>query len=431
MAEEEQAQVRGLYGRLEGEAEGAAAQAFGTDLGDLDQAIAHLGQSEESTYEDVSEGWEGVTRRGNGEGSIGPLRDGRWLARATFDGRRKAFYGMTRAEVAKKLSAAIEAHRAGLPTPNDRQTFGQFVEKWIAAVTPTLREQTAYNYAQLLRQHAVPVIGRVPLIKLQPADLIQVYEQRRRVGAAPRSILHLHRAIYRALRFAERWGDVTRNAASLVDAPRVARTEMRALSADEARRLLEVAKGARLEALLVLALSTGMRSGELLGLTWRAADLDGGRVSVVASLQPTPTGLALLDTKTNRSRRVIEIEPRVVAVLRRHRASQEMERRVAGQAWLGALDLMFTKPDGTPIDGRELIRKWFRPMLRKAGLPPIRIHDLRHSYASIALARGLHPKVVQEALGHSTIAVTLDLYSHVVPSLQRDAAKEIGTALFG
>jgi integrase len=137
-----------------------------------------------------------------------------------------------------------------------------------------------------------------------------------------------------------------------------------------------------------------------------------------------------MEVKTRRSRRVIDVEPRIVAYLRRHHAAQEMEHRVAGEAWAGD-DLVFANPTGLPIDGRDLIRKWFRPLLRKAGLPPIRIHDLRHSYASIALAQGVHPKVVQEALGHSTIAVTLDLYSHVVPSLQRDAARTMGTALFG
>jgi integrase len=139
-----------------------------------------------------------------------------------------------------------------------------------------------------------------------------------------------------------------------------------------------------------------------------------------------------MEPKTPRSRRVIEVEPRVAMVLRRHRAAQEMERRVAGPVWDGRIpDLVFTTPTGRPIDGRTLIKTWFRPLLAKAGLPPIRIHDLRHSYASIALTRGVHPKVVQEALGHSTIAVTLDLYSHVVPSLQREAAREMGAALFG
>lgn len=371
-----------------------------------------------------------MSKRGLGEGTIGRHKSGLWFARTSFDGKRTAYYGKTRTEVARKLAAVLKARQDGMPVPSDRQTVAQFVEKWVEAVSPTLREKTAYNYAVLLRHHAVPIIGKIPLTKLQPADLIRVYDQRRKAGAAPRSILHLHRAIFRALRFAERWGDVARNIAALVDAPKVARTEMKALSAEEARGLLQVVQGDRLEAFLILALSTGMRSGELLGLTWRAVNLDNGAVSVVASLQPTATGLELMETKTNRSRRVIEIEPRVVAAMRRHRAAQEMERRVAGGAWHES-DLVFTTTFGSPIDGRELIRKWFRPLLRKAGLPPIRIHDLRHSYASIALARGLHPKVVQEALGHATIAVTLDLYSHVVPSLQREAAKEMGAALFG
>jgi len=372
-----------------------------------------------------------VTRRGNGEGSVGQLKDGRWLARLTIDGRRKSFTARTRTEAAKKLATAIKAHQDGLPAPNDRQTFGQFVERWIASVGPTLRPKTAQNYAQLLRSHAIPEIGRIPLTKLRPTDLDRVYERRRKSGAAPRSILHLHRAIFRCLRYAERWGDVVRNVAALVDAPKITRTDMRALNAGEARELMRVAEGDRLEALLIVALSTGMRSGEMLGLTWRAVDFERGRISVVASLQPNAAHeLVLMEPKTPRSRRVIDVEPRVVAMLRRHRAAQEMERRVAGDSWAGH-DLVFTLPTGNPIDGRALIRSWFRPLLAKAGLPPIRIHDLRHSYASIALALGVHPKVVQEALGHSTIAVTLDLYSHVVPSLQREAAKEMGAALFG
>ena len=221
------------------------------------------------------------------------------------------------------------------------------------------------------------------------------------------------------------------NVAALVDAPKAQQTEMRALNGEEARALLKVGEGDRLEALLVLALSTGMRSGEMLGLTWRAVNFERGAVSVIYSLQPTLTGeLVLMEPKTSRSRRVIDIEPRVVAVLRRHRAAQQMEQRVAGGDWVES-DLVFTSPTGSPLDGRILICTWFRPLLKKAGLPPVRIHDLRHSYASIALALGVHPKVVQEALGHSTIAITLDLYSHVVPSLQREAAKEMGAALFG
>jgi integrase len=153
-------------------------------------------------------------------------------------------------------------------------------------------------------------------------------------------------------------------------------------------------------------------------------------VSVLVSLQRTATGLELVEPKTARSRRQIEIEPRVIAALRRHRAAQLQERFAAASAWQDR-DLVFCNRIGGPLDGRELLRGWFRPLLVRAGLPRVRFHDLRHSYASIALSRGIHPKVVQEALGHSTIAVTMDTYSHVVPSLQRDAAREMGAALFG
>lgn len=180
----------------------------------------------------------------------------------------------------------------------------------------------------------------------------------------------------------------------------------------------------------MLALASGMRSGELLGLTWRAVDLDAGAVRVWASLQRTAGGLALVEPKTTRSRRQIDVEPRVVAALRRHRSAQLEERLAAGAAWKER-ELVFCDQVGAPIDGREMLRSWFRPLLSKAGLPRVRFHDLRHSYASIALSRGVHPKVVQEAMGHSTISVTLDTYSHVVPSLQRDAAREVGDALFG
>jgi integrase len=369
-------------------------------------------------------------RRGNNEGSIFYSKERGWTALIPMaDGKRRWVRSKTRSEVARQLNTALKARQDGLPVPSGQQTYAAFVEKWVAATAPNVRAKTATGYAVLLRS-AVPVIGHLPLANVQPADLVRLYKARREAGAAPRTVLHLHRVIFRALRFAERWGDVARNVAALVDAPKVTRTEMTALTTDEARLLLRTAEGDRLAALLLLALSTGMRLGELLGLTWRAVDLERGSVGVVASLQPTPNGLDLMEVKTKRSRRVINIEPRIVAALRRHRAAQLEERFAAGGAWADP-DLVFTTETGAPIDGRTLIRKWFRPLLRRAGLPPIRLHDLRHTYASVALAHGVHPKVVQEAMGHSTIAVTLDLYSHVVPTLQRDAAREMGAALLG
>lgn len=375
------------------------------------------------------------SRRPHGEGSLYKRPDGRWVGMldlGTVGGRRRrrALYGRTQEEVVAKLQAAAHAVRRGRALPLDRQTFAAFAERWQEAIRSTVRERTFDDYRALLA-HAVRILGRTSLAKLQPADLQRVYDERRKAGAAPRTVLHLHRAIYRCLRDAERWGDAARNVARLVDAPKAPQAEMHALTAEEARALLHAAEGDRLEALLVLALSTGARQGELLGLSWRDVDLDAGTIAIRVSLQPTSRGLALVEPKTARSRRRIEIEPRVVAALRRHRAAQLGERLRAGPAWEDR-GLVFCDEIGSPLDGRRLTQSWFRPLLLRAGLPrSVRFHDLRHSYASIALAQGVHPKVVQEALGHSTIAVTMDLYSHVVPSLQREAARTMGAALFG
>lgn len=373
-------------------------------------------------------------RRGHGEGSVYKRLDGRWVAmldegRIAGKRKRRAFYGPTQAQAIAKLKAALDARSRGLPVPFERQTFGAFAEKWLAAVRPTLREPTFRRYSSLM-SHAVRAFGGTSLAKLTQADLQKLYDDRRRAGAAPRTILHIHRVIHRALVDAEKWGEVARNVARLANPPRVTRPKLRCLTADEARQLMHAAEGDRIEAVVVLALATGMRMGELLGLTWRAIDLDAGAVRVEASLQLTSNGLVLAEPKTARSRRRIEIDPRVVSTLRRHRTAQLQERLAAGPAWIES-DLVFTTKAGGPIDGRELLRASFRPLLKRADLPPIRFHDLRHSYASIALARGIHPKVVQEAMGHSTIAVTMDTYSHVVPSLQREAAREMGAALFG
>lgn len=369
-----------------------------------------------------------------GQGSVYRRSDGKWqgqLSTVAADGKRTrhTFTGTTQEAVVAKLHAAAAALRNGGTVPAERQTFAQFARRWEEGVRATVRERTYRGYCQLLGQ-ATGALGRIPLVRLAPSDLMRLYDERRKAGAKPLTVLHLHRAVYRCLRDAERWGDAARNVARLVDPPKATRPEMHALTASEARRLLEPAKGDRLEALLVVALATGMRQGELLGLSWRDVDLDAGTISVRASLVPTSRGLELLEPKTARSRRRIEIEPRVAAALRRHRAAQEMERRVAADAYQDR-GLVFCSMIGTPLDRQHVTVRWFRPLLRTAGLPLVRWHDLRHSYASIALAQGVHPKVVQEALGHSTIAVTMDLYSHSVPSLGREAARTMGAVLFG
>jgi integrase len=221
----------------------------------------------------------------------------------------------------------------------------------------------------------------------------------------------------------------TRNVALLVDAPRVSHRDVHVLSPDEALRLVDAARPDRLEALWVLALSTGLRRGELLGLTWSDIDLDRRQLRVTKALQRIPEkGLVLAETKTRRGRRSIVIPVGAVEALRRHRGRQAEERLLAGSQW-EEKGFVFTSSRGTPLDGDNLISRPFRRVLQEAGLPPMRFHDLRHSCASLLLAQGVAPRVVMETLGHSRISVTLDTYTHVLPALQREAADAMDRAL--
>jgi integrase len=225
-----------------------------------------------------------------------------------------------------------------------------------------------------------------------------------------------------ALGQAVRWRLITRNPCDAVDRPRVDPREARFLDEAGVRALLEAARGDRLEALAVTAVTTGMRQGELLGLQWGDVDLRRGTIAVRRQLLDHGMGRPELGKlKTAKSRRSVTLPAVAVAALARHR-----ER-------LGALPLpsapVFTDSRGGPLLKRNLLRRWFHPLVARAGLPRMRFHDLRHAHASLLLSAGVHPKVVQERLGHSQVSVTLDTYSHVAPSLQREAAGRVDELL--
>jgi integrase len=208
--------------------------------------------------------------------------------------------------------------------------------------------------------------------------------------------------------------------------------EMSVLAPEQVHVLLEAAKGDRLEALYVLALSTGMRQGELLALRWRDLDLDldNATLQVRGTVQRTMVGLIIAEPKTTRSRRRVALSPTAVETLRTHRIWQVSERLALGSAWEDQ-DLVFPNTIGKPIEATNLLRSSFFPLLAKAHLPRIRFHDLRHTAATLLLSRGVHPKVVAEMLGHATISITLDTYSHVLPDMQREAARAMETVLGG
>lgn len=368
-------------------------------------------------------------RRGHGEGSIYQRKDGRWVAAILQpNGERRAYYGATRREVQDRLDGAKHDLHEGLPLPKGKQTTAEYLTSWIDGARSSLRPSTARRYEALVRVHAIPALGRLPLVRLAPQHLQQLYADRLAAGSATASVHQLHAVIHRALEQATRWSLVPRNVASLVQAPRISRAEMLTLSPEQVRTFLASVAGSRHEALYVLAATTGMRQGELLGLHWADVDLDRRSAAVRSTLYRHSEGYTFTAPKTARSRRQVALTQTAVAALRRHRARQIEERFRVGAAGRTDLDLVFTNEVGEPMRGTRVTHT-FQAALARAGLPRLRFHDLRHTAASLLLGRGVHPKIASEMLGHATIAVTLDLYSHVTPTMQRGAADELDAVL--
>lgn len=323
-------------------------------------------------------------RRGHNEGSIFQRKDGRWVARVDLgyqNGRRR-------------------------------------------------RRDMFVRYRELLTLHAIPTLGARPLARVTPQDLQALYTRKLEEGLAPRTVGHLHRVLHRALADALRWGLVARNVCDAVKPPKVQAQEMRALSPIEVRQLLAAAAGDPLQALYVLAVTLGLRQGELLGLRWADIDLDAGRLQVRRSIaRLNGQGWLEQEPKSARSRRSVALTPLAVESLRWHR-QQQLERRLKTRAWEDN-GFVFANEVGRPITPQNLTQRSFQPLLERAGLPRVRFHDLRHTAATLLLAEGVHPKVVQEMLGHSTVSLTLDVYSHVTPTLQSEAAKKMQAVLAG
>lgn len=369
-------------------------------------------------------------RRAQGDGSIYERADGRWCAQVPVAfGERRFLYGRTRAEVKRKLDDTMKLVDAGLPLPPQRETVGSFLTAWLDGQRSRVRDRTWLRREGLIRLHALPQIGRIPLARLQPQHIEQLLADRRAAGLGDYSVHQLRAVLHRAFEQAVRWGLVPRNVIHLVDAPRVSRRDMTVLSAEEVRRLLDAAAGGPLEALLALAVTTGLRRGELLALRWRDVDLERRTLRVTGSLQRGVDGkVRITEPKTARSRRQVELSSLAVEALHRHRAEQNERRLGLGEEWHDH-DLVFPNPLGLPQDGSNMLAGQFLPLLRRAGLPRVRFHDLRHTAATLMLGRGVHPKIVSEVLGHSTISITLDLYSHVTPTMQRAAAQAMDDVL--
>ena len=300
-------------------------------------------------------------------------------------------------------------------------TTAEFFEGWLLSIAHSVKPSTLRRYEAYVRLHAIPAFGDVRLRKLSPGDLERLYAAKLGDGLAPRSVLHLHMALHRALRHAQRRGLVDTNVTELVEPPKPQRREMQSLSPEQARRLLSVVRGDRLEALYVLAITTGMRQGELLGLRWRDIDFEGRSLRVTGSIQYLPgRGLRVSSPKTRGSRRQVMLSQIAIDALHRRREAQKQERARVGEKWQDG-DFVFTSRNGRPLYATNVVSRSFQKLLAAAGVPRIRFHDLRHTAASLLLGQGVHPKIVSEMLGHASIGITLDLYSHATPTIQRGA----------
>jgi integrase len=238
----------------------------------------------------------------------------------------------------------------------------------------------------------------------------------------------IHSVFHCALNRAVKWGLLGRNPASHVDKPKVNRKEMKTLTAEQVIRLLNFSQGSRYEALYHLAVTTGLRQGELLGLRWSDLDWGTGHLRVQRQLQRVPgQGLVLNEPKSSSGRRLVVLGPATLDKLRDHKRQQWREKIVAGDRWREN-DLIFPSTIGTPMGPRNMVRE-FKESLQRARLPNIRFHDLRHTAATLMLQEGIHPKVIQERLGHSQISITMDTYSHVLPAMQEEAAQKLDDLL--
>ncbi|MFJ9026550.1 tyrosine-type recombinase/integrase [Streptomyces sp. NPDC102259] len=396
--------------------------------------------------------------RANGDGTVYQRKDGRWEAAGYVlapgnTRKRVRVYGATRKDAMTKLTEKIAASNRGLPIAAADSTVSAYLAYWLDGVAVHhLRENTHTRYAASIRLHLNPGLGVKKLARLTTRDVrtfldglrttcqccAQDRDSVRRSCCAigrccgkrlsPLTVTYVHAVLKSALEHAVREDELPRNVARNVKTTTPRPRRFQPLTATEARQLLHAANRDRLHALYELALRTGLRKGELLGLHWEDLDLDGGTATIHRSLQRTRSqGLTVLNTKTLASERRIALPTECISSLKIHQEQQREERQATGPGWTDN-GLVFTTPNGRPLDPGNITRR-FRRLLHRAGLRPIRFHDLRHSTATLLLEQSVDLVVIKELLGHAHIGVTAGVYAHVRLRLQRQAIDTLSDVL--
>lgn len=386
-------------------------------------------------------GAEKAKKRGNTAGQIIPRGEDTWLVRI-FTGRdekgKRQYLNKTikgkKKDAQDYLSKTLTAISSGTFVEPSPLSLKGYLEKWLdTAARPRVSERTFSGYCYLVTQYVEPsTLAGIKLSDVRPLNIQKLYSDMLERGLSARTVRYLHAVLNSALKQAVKWGMLARNSAEAVDLPKQARKEMRAFSPREATEFLKSAAQDRWSVLFAFALATGMRPEEYLGLQWKDVDLERGNVMVRRALiWREAGGWYFSEPKTARSRRSIPLPSTTVRALAEHKRKQSEEKLKMGPVYQQH-DLVFATPEGGPLAPRNLKRRHFRPILERAKLPSdFRLYDLRHSCATLLLAAGEHPKVVSERLGHATITLTLDVYSHVLPTMQEAASEKLEKMLYG
>jgi integrase len=352
-------------------------------------------------------------------------------------GKRRRHYhaaGAVKRDAERLLTSLVRKVHDGEYVQPDRLTFGEYLATWwLPSQETQLKSSTFASYRAVIEKHVIPRLGAIGLQQLTPEHLDRFYANRLASGLSPKTVRNLHVVIRKSLGAAARKGSVSRNVATLADPPKLSRNakpaEQRFWTADELRQFLDANQDHRHWAAWFLAAFTGLRRGELLGLRWRDIDLDAKRLSVRQTLLSINYKLEFSTGKTANAERVVDLDDRTVSVLRTHRAHQLQERLLVGENYSDR-DLAFAHPDGEPIHP-DIFSQTFGRRVRSSNVPLIRLHDLRHTHATLMLAAGVPVKVVSERLGHATPAFTQTVYQHVMPGMQSDAAAAFSARVFG
>jgi integrase len=349
--------------------------------------------------------------------------------------RQKVKQGFrTKREAENALAEAQKTVIDGTVVANSNMRLDEFLDEWLVGQEARLRPSSHHSYVMAgkrLKRH----LGKYKLQALTPLQIEKFYAElldhgkRNGKGLSPKTVKNTHVVLRKALADAERLGLVHRNAAAAARGPSVTRPEVTTWSSDQLKAFSAVAQESRMRNAFTILASTGMRRGEALGLRWVDVDFDSLQLAIVQTVSTVDSKVVVGQPKTSGSRRTVYVHDATIKALRQQRQLQAEERLAAGSAWDTDNDLVFRNLTGGPVNP-DWFSRHFDKLVEKADVPRIRLHDLRHTNATLSLKAGVHPKVVSERLGHSSIAITLDLYSHVTPGISREAAATVESMMF-